>query len=278
MEQTQTRDHATESEDTEDMVSRLRLLHMLASDAQSAERDKLINTQRDDGGWAQTDYLQSDAYATGTVLAALADTKLITIKDPVYQRGLQFLLHTQEEDGSWHVRKRTRTFQPFFESRFPHQRDQFISIAATSWSIYALVKALPETKTKRSSSYASSHPIVTDNKSVNEAPTSPEALAFFTEKIQPVLSDRCYRCHSADAEKLKANLHLDTRAGILAGGENGPAVVPENPEQSLLIKCLLEKEDLSLMPPKKPLDPAVIEDFKTWIVLGVPHTGLPASH
>ena len=90
---------------------------------------------------------------------------------------------------------------------------------------------------------------------------------FFNEKIQPILADKCFKCHSAKAKKLKADLYLDSALGLRAGGENGPAVVPGKADESLLIQALLGK-DLSLMPPKHPLPDEVIQDFKDWISSG----------
>ena len=58
-----------------------------------------------------------------------------------YQRGVGFLLKTQLDDGSWHVRSRSKPFQLYFESGFPHGKDQFISVAASGWATTAL--ALP---------------------------------------------------------------------------------------------------------------------------------------
>ncbi len=63
--------------------------------------------------------------------------------DPSYRRGLAFLIRTQEADGSWHVTSRSKPFQTYFESGFPHGKDQFISIAATAWATAALVLGLP---------------------------------------------------------------------------------------------------------------------------------------
>src|SRR5436190_15632590 len=61
---------------------------------------------------------------------------------------------------------------------------------------------------------------------------------FFESKIRPVLADHCYNCHSEKAEKLKGGLYLDSREGILKGGDTGPALVPGDPEKSLLIKAI----------------------------------------
>src|SRR5207253_728699 len=71
----------------------------------------------------------------------------------------------------------------------------------------------------------------------NDKPT-PEQLAFFEKKIRPVLVEKCYSCHGADAEKIKGGLTLDTRAGLRKGGDTGAAIVAGNPERSLLIKAL----------------------------------------
>ncbi|HEY6346965.1 MAG TPA: ankyrin repeat domain-containing protein [Bryobacteraceae bacterium] len=100
---------------------------------------ELIELQRPDGGWAQLGTLSSDAYATGQALTALAEAGGMAVTDPVYQRGVQFLLRTQLEDGSWYVATRTLPVQPYFDSEFPHERDQFISDAATNWAIMALI-------------------------------------------------------------------------------------------------------------------------------------------
>ena len=102
----------------------------------------LIALQRDDGGWSQIPTLSSDAYATGQALTALAETGSLAPDDPVYRRGVQFLLKTQLEDGSWYVRSRALPIQPYFDSEFPHGRDQFIAAAATNWATMALVHAV----------------------------------------------------------------------------------------------------------------------------------------
>jgi ankyrin repeat protein len=107
---------------------------------QEAARD-LVAEQRSDGGWAQIPSLASDAYATGQALVALQQSGALPTTEPVYQRGIQFLLKTQLEDGSWHVKSRAIPFQPYFESGFPHGHDQWISAAASNWAAMALVPA-----------------------------------------------------------------------------------------------------------------------------------------
>jgi ankyrin repeat protein len=101
----------------------------------------LVAEQRADGGWSQIPTLTSDAYATGQALVALAESRVLATTDPAYKRGVQFLLNTQFEDGSWFVRTRAIPLQPLFEIGFPHGRDQWISAAATNWAAMALARA-----------------------------------------------------------------------------------------------------------------------------------------
>lgn len=133
-------------EDTEDRVFRLRGLRLAGAptaEVTSAAED-LIKLQRSDGGWAQLDSMDSDPYATATALAALHDTKSLAADDPRYRQGLKFLLSTQMDDGSWHVVSRSKPFQTYYESGYPHGKDQFISITAGSWATVALLAALPD--------------------------------------------------------------------------------------------------------------------------------------
>jgi len=139
----------TAAEDTEDRVYRLRALHLLGNKtAVEAEQAALLAEQRKDGGWGQMEFLDSDAYATGTVLAALVDTGVISSASPIYLAGAGYLVREQRIDGSWQVKKRTRSLQPMFESGFPYDEDQFISYSATCWATYALLKAAPVDKRK----------------------------------------------------------------------------------------------------------------------------------
>jgi hypothetical protein len=72
-------------------------------------------------------------------LTALVEAGGLAVTDPVYRRGMQFLLDSQLEDGSWYVRTRVIPVQPYFDSEFPHGTDQFISAAATNWATMALI-------------------------------------------------------------------------------------------------------------------------------------------
>jgi hypothetical protein len=111
----------------------------LKAPARESARE-LIALQRTDGGWAQIPTLQSDAYATGQALMAVAASGL-SPNDSVYRRGVGFLLQAQRDDGSWFVRSRAVPIQPYFDSGFPHGHDQFISAAASNWATMALVLA-----------------------------------------------------------------------------------------------------------------------------------------
>ncbi len=99
---------------------------------------------------------------------------------------------------------------------------------------------------------------------------TPDQLAFFERKIRPVLVAKCYQCHSAEAEKVKGSLLLDTREGIRMGGATGHAVEPGDLKGSLLITALHGVKKDSLMPPKEKLSPEVIADFEKWVLMGAP--------
>ena len=103
----------------------------------AAARD-LLSLQRSDGGWSQEPSLESDAYATGEALTALRESGMAAADDPAVRRGVEFLLRTQLQDGSWYVRSRSVPIQAYFESGFPHGADQWISAAGTAWAVRAL--------------------------------------------------------------------------------------------------------------------------------------------
>jgi hypothetical protein len=95
---------------------------------------------------------------------------------------------------------------------------------------------------------------------------------FFEKKIRPILVDNCYKCHSSKAEKgPKGGLLLDSKEGLLKGGDSGPAIVPEHPDKSLLIKAIRYTDENLQMPPKgKKLGAEQIADLETWIKSGAP--------
>jgi mono/diheme cytochrome c family protein len=104
------------------------------------------------------------------------------------------------------------------------------------------------------------------------AAIDPAGTSFFEQKIRPVLVEHCYSCHSAEAKKLKGNLYLDSKAGWQKGGDSGePAILPGNPEASLLIRSIQHLEEDLEMPPKKPkLPDSVIADLVSWVQMGAP--------
>jgi len=93
---------------------------------------------------------------------------------------------------------------------------------------------------------------------------------FFEKNIRPVLVQRCYNCHGAKAEKIKGKLLLDTRQGLLNGGEGGPIIVPGHPEKSRLIAALQYTDPDMEMPPKHQLEARQIEAFAQWVKMGAP--------
>ncbi|MGZ8920408.1 MAG: DUF1549 domain-containing protein, partial [Limisphaerales bacterium] len=105
----------------------------------------------------------------------------------------------------------------------------------------------------------------------SEEKLDPTAIEFFENKIRPVLAESCYNCHSQKAEKVKGGLFLDTKDGVLLGGDNGPAIVPGDPEKSRLIKAVRYNDPNLQMPPKdKKLSSEQIADLETWIKMGAP--------
>ena len=99
-----------------------------------------------------------------------------------------------------------------------------------------------------------------------------EGIEFFEKRIRPILVARCYSCHSAQAEKVKGGLVVDSREGLLRGGDSGPAVVPGKPAESLMIKAIKYSIDDLEMPPKQKdrLTPEQVGDFEAWVLKGAP--------
>ncbi|MBN72010.1 MAG: hypothetical protein CME32_22355 [Gimesia sp.] len=118
--------------------------------------------------------------------------------------------------------------------------------------------------------------------SAADADSDQAGLDFFEKKIRPVLIKHCYECHSAESKNLKGSLLLDTREGLITGGDSGTALVPGSPDESLLLETLHYSEDSYQMPPKGKLPDAVIADFEKWIKMGAPDPrkgdATPAKH
>jgi hypothetical protein len=105
----------------------------------------------------------------------------------------------------------------------------------------------------------------------NAPKLTPVQTEFFESKIRPLLVENCYKCHSAGAEKLKGGLLLDTRDGVLKGGDTGPAIVPGKPDDSLLIKAVrYADKDLQMPPSDKKLPDNLIASLEQWVRMGAP--------
>ncbi len=102
------------------------------------------------------------------------------------------------------------------------------------------------------------------------AAIAPADLEFFEQRIRPVLAQDCYECHRTGG-KMKAGLALDHRAALLTGGDTGPAIIPGDPKNSLLLQAIRhEHDDLAMPKNGAKLDAAVIADFARWIARGAP--------
>lgn len=106
--------------------------------------------------------------------------------------------------------------------------------------------------------------------------TDDAKATFFREKVLPLLESRCFECHGPDSEA-KGDLKLSSRASMLAGGENGPAIVPENPDESLLMQAV--RYEALEMPPRSRMPDEEIEILSQWITDGAvwPDEGTPET-
>lgn len=225
----------------------------------------LLQEQRKDGGWAQLPTLESDAYATGEALYALALVLKEPMADPGWRRGLRFLLETQEDDGTWHVARRAFPFQPTMNSGFPHHRDSWISAAATSWAVLALTQAAPVGS-------ASGLPAIEQQTPPAWTPKR-EQRVDFTQQIKPILERSCVGCHGG--EKPRGLFRVDGRDALLKGGASGEAaILPGHSEKSPLIDYVSGGAPDSEMPPKaqRTRFPALTTDevalLRAWIDQG----------
>jgi len=98
----------------------------------------------------------------------------------------------------------------------------------------------------------------------------PDPTQFFESRIRPLLVDKCYSCHSAQAKKLKGGFLADSRDGLLKGGDSGPAIVPGDPEQSRLIDAIRYGNPDLQMPPKSRLADGQVADLTEWVKRGAP--------
>ena len=102
----------------------------------------------------------------------------------------------------------------------------------------------------------------------NQKPIEPKQLEFFEARIRPVLIKHCYECHSTKSDEVKGNLLVDSAAGLLHGGDSGPAIVAGKPDESPLIEAL--RYDGVEMPPDGRLSPSIVKNFERWVEMGSP--------
>ncbi len=103
---------------------------------------------------------------------------------------------------------------------------------------------------------------------VNQTKSSPEGMDLFKKKIQPLFENHCYECHGFNNRK--GGLQVKTRDMLLQGGSSGSAIVPGNPEESLLIQAVRYSSDALQMPPSGKLDPMQISDLENWVRMRAP--------
>ena len=231
------------AETNEEAIFQLLGLHWAGESAEKLTclAKSLRQKQRKDGGWAQLPTLESDAYATGEALYALAQFVKDPMTDPAWQRGLRFLLERQEDDGTWHVARRAFPFQPTMNSGFPHHRDSWISAAATSWAVLALTQVSPVGS-------ASGKPAIAQQTLPVRTPKNEQKIDF-AQQIKPLLERSCVGCHSG--EKPRGLFRIDGRDAILKGGASGEAaIVPGHSEKSPLIDYVSGNVPDSEMPPR----------------------------
>ena len=138
---------ASEPHSQEDFNGKYKALLTLGGSPRQvdAARQALLKRQGGDGGWSQLPDMASDAYATGQTLHTLAAGIPAGERSPelrsAIDRALVYLLRTQKKDGSWFVKSRSKPIQKLFDNGDPHGKDQFISMAATSWATAALARA-----------------------------------------------------------------------------------------------------------------------------------------
>ena len=238
--------------------------------------DELRQKQREDGGWAQLVNLESDAWATGLALLAM-HTAGLDPSDSDYRRGMEFLLSTQFDDGSWFVRTRTRPVIQHFDSQFPHGKDQWISAAGTALACASLALALDPVKADVVIDDLPYQPSAQDRAAATGSGKPQDQFKFngirtvdFEKDIRPLFENSCLDCHGAD--RPKGGFKVVDRASLLRGGESGvPALILGRARDSQLIRHVADQVEDMEMPPlnKRKSYPAFTADeiskIRTWI-------------
>ena len=104
---------------------------------------------------------------------------------------------------------------------------------------------------------------------------SAQGIRFFEQKVQPLFEKNCYECHGFNNRK--GNLQLKTREQLLAGGDSGPAIIPGDPEGSLLVQAVRHGSSDLRMPPQRKLGDQQIRDLEEWVRMEAPWSSRPAA-
>src|SRR5580700_3494986 len=99
-----------------------------------------------------------------------------------------------------------------------------------------------------------------------QAPSPAQDPDFFENKVRPILAENCYDCHTSGE---MGGLRVDSRERLLQGGKSGPAVMPGDPDKSLLIQAVRQSGDLK-MPKGGKLKPAEVQALTDWVKMGAP--------
>src|SRR5262249_24183239 len=102
-----------------------------------------------------------------------------------------------------------------------------------------------------------------------EKPPTPEQVQFFEKQVRPLLSAHCFKCHGPD--KQRGDLRLDSRSGLMTGGQWGAVIVPGKPSESLLIDAINYRR--LEMPPNKRLSGKDVATLTEWVRMGAPWPG-----
>jgi ankyrin repeat protein len=232
--------------------------------------DSLAAQQRSDGGWSQVPALGSDAYSTGQALVALHEAGGMPVTHAAYRRGVAYLMRSQLADGSWLVKTRilhpAEVSPPYFESGFPHGKDQFISIAGTSWAAMALALSLPKIPSRESrTSEPDEEPLPAWSRTALFG-TAAELQKLLDGGLDPNSADRdgttILMMAAPDPEKVRVLLAADAKAGAKSKSRVTPLMVAAayraGPETvQLLIDSGAEVEPKAPLPPRK-LSPAFL--------------------
>ena len=96
----------------------------------------------------------------------------------------------------------------------------------------------------------------------------PGDVEFFESRIRPILVNHCYKCHSELSKQSKGGLRLDSRESTIKGGDSGPAIIPGNVNDSLIIQAVAYDGGFYDMPPSGKLTEIQISDLKKWVQSG----------